>query len=347
MNIDKKRFGTFDGMDISLYTLKNDTGMEVSIMNYGATITSVLLPDGENGKINIVCGFDHFEQYFSPDFLNNAPFFGATIGRYCATIQNAQYNDVTLSANAAGVHSLHGGIKGFDKKVWGVSVHPIQENECSVRFMLFSPDGDQGFPGNVLASVVIALNNDNELSFSYEAETDARTPLSMTSHAYYNLSGFSENVEGHHVQVNSTKVFPLNAVRSVAEDTRDVTGTIEDTRQGRIVKEVHEALHDGFEHFYLFDKGLTAEPEKVAEITCPAYHRQVEISTTEAGMLFYTAKYTSDALCRNENERYGKYCAFCCESHRTPNGPNLPDAQHVFTDPDEKFTSKTIFKFTF
>lgn len=140
MKIRKERFGSVEGMEITLYTLVNDNGVEVSVMNYGATVTSVLLPVGNGNKRNIVCGFDTLEGYFSDEFLSNAPYFGATIGRYCATIQNASYDDVKLSANVNNTHCLHGGVQGFDKKVWGVIGCDSFENESSITLKYFYAD---------------------------------------------------------------------------------------------------------------------------------------------------------------------------------------------------------------
>lgn len=341
MKIRKERFGSVEGMEITLYTLVNDNGVEVSVMNYGATVTSVLLPVGNGNKRNIVCGFDTLEGYFSDEFLSNAPYFGATIGRYCATIQNASYDDVKLSANVNNTHCLHGGVQGFDKKVWGVIGCDSFENESSITLKYFSPDGDQGFPGNVTAVVIIALNNNNELSFRYEADTDKRTPLSMTNHTYFNLSGFMENVEGHNAYVAASNVLPMNPSGSVEKNIIYISGSSVDLRSSRNIGQVHNEINDGFEHFYMFDKGFTDVPEKVAEINCPSSNVSMEVLTTEEGMLLYTAKYTSSSLQRNESEKYGKYCAFCCETHRVPNGPNLKDANKVFTDRGEKFESHT------
>ena len=347
MKIRKERFGSVEGMEITLYTLVNDNGVEVSVMNYGATVTSVLLPVGNGNKRNIVCGFDTLEGYFSDEFLSNAPYFGATIGRYCATIQNASYDDVKLSANVNNTHCLHGGVQGFDKKVWGVIGCDSFENESSITLKYFSPDGDQGFPGNVTAVVIIALNNNNELSFRYEADTDKRTPLSMTNHTYLYLSCFFENVEGHNAYVAASNVLPMNPSGSVEKNIIYISGSSVDLRSSRNIGQVHNEINDGFEHFYMFDKGFTDVPEKVAEINCPSSNVSMEVLTTEEGMLLYTAKYTSSSLQRNESEKYGKYCAFCCETHRVPNGPNLKDANKVFTDRGEKFESHTIFKFNF
>ena len=156
-----------------------------------------------------------------------------------------------------------------------------------------------------------------------------------------------ENVEGHNAYVAASNVLPMNPSGSVEKNIIYISGSSVDLRSSRNIGQVHNEINDGFEHFYMFDKGFTDVPEKVAEINCLLSNVSMEVLTTEEGMLLYTAKYTSSSLQRNESEKYGKYCAFCCETHRVPNGPNLKDANKVFTDRGEKFESHTIFKFNF
>ncbi len=337
MSITKNSFGTYQGEEIDLYTITNRCGVKLTIMNYGATITSLILPDGDN----IVCGFNSFEEYFSEEYRGNSPYFGATIGRYCATIRPAKFGEYELAKNA-GENNLHGGIVGFDKRVWSVE----QVNENSIILSLTSQDGDQGFPGEVMAVVTITLSDENELTFHYAATSNKRTPLSMTNHNYYNLSGFAENVENHTVTINSQETFAMDAEGCYDDNRTSVDGKITDLREVKRIGDLHSALGEGMEHFYLFEGGETEFKRKVAELSYPAKGRKVEIFTTEPGMLFYTAKYTSDVLHRESGEQFGKHRAFCCETHRAPNGPNLDGAPHIFSEPNEKFESETTFKFT-
>ncbi len=337
MSIQKISFGNYQGEEISLYRLTNGSGMVLSVMNYGATITSLKLPTHED----IVCGFDNFEGYFSEEYKANSPYFGAAIGRYCATIAPAKFGDYELSKNA-GENNLHGGVVGFDKRVW--SVKELSDN--SITFTLTSEDGDQGFPGEVVAEYTITLDDENALTFHYQALSSKSTPLSMTNHNYYNLSGFAENVENHAVTIDSIQTFAMDAKGSYNSNCKAVEGTPTDLREERRIGDLHEELGAGMEHFYLFEGGVTEQKRKVAEVSYPSKGRKVEIFTTEGGMLFYTAKYTSDALERESGEKFGKYRAFCCETHRVPNGPNVEGAPNIFTEAGERFSSETTFKFT-
>lgn len=347
MKISKHPFGIVSGNQVYLYCLSNDQGMEVAMMTYGATITSIEIPDKQKGKRNIVCGFDHLDGYFSDAFKQNAPYFGATIGRYCATIQNGAYDAVELGKNIQNTHTLHGGIVGFDKKIWAVDKVVESLDYCAIHLRLLSPDGDQGFPGNVWIGLTVMLNNQNALSFRYSAVSDVRTPLSLTNHSYFNLSGFTENIEGHTAQIFADNIFPMDAAGSYAENIKPVEQTKVDYRTARRIGNVHQQMGDGMEHFYLFPKGVTTLAKHVAHFEYAPNQSAMDVYTTEPGMLFYTAKYTSDKFMRETGEKFGKHCAFCCETHRIPNGPNIKNAPDVFVKPGERFISETIYKFEY
>ena len=346
MELKKTLFGSIGETEIDLFTLTNDKGVSVSITNFGATITSIKVPD-KNGQIEeICCGFDALKGYFTAEYLNNAPYFGGTIGRYCSQIKNAKFKlngrVYNLSKNV-GENNLHGGNIGFDKRIWEVAT-PEDALDSSLKMQLFSADMEEGFPGNLRVSVTFTLNNDNELIIRYEASTDADTPFAITNHTYFNLSGFKNTVEQHRVMIDSAKKQLWDASGAATGENIELHGGADDLRAPKIIGEVQEKLGDGFEHYFLFDaKGF--ELAKVAEICDPQSSRTLEIFTTEPGMLFYTGKYTSDELSRESGQKYGKYRGFCCETHRYPNGPNLADAPRSILKKEELFESSTIFKF--
>lgn len=345
MEITKKIIGKFEGKDVLQYNLKNSNGVDLLVMNYGATIMSLKVPDAKLGKVNIVCGFDELSSYFSKEYISNSPFFGSTIGRYCSAIIGGEFElegvKYELSKNA-GTDNLHGGVTGFDKMVWDSEIIP----DCNgVKFTLLSPDGDNGFPGEVKASVLLCLTENNEIVYDYHAVSDKLTPFSMTNHNYFNLSGFKNNVEEYTVMVDAEKRIPLGSQGVYTDKVIDVRNTMDDLRSGRKIKDVHEALKGGFEHFYLFGAPIE-EPKLVASISDEVSKRKLDVFTTEPGMLFYTGKYTSDKLQRETGEKFGQYRAFCCETHRCPNGPNLKGAPYVYLEANQPFSSKTILKLT-
>ena len=341
----ENNFGILEGNQIQLYSLENDNGMSVKITNYGATITSIVVPQ-KNGKAEeIACGFDSFESYFADAYTANAPYFGGTVGRYCSQIKDAKFTlngtDYEL-AKIVGDNNLHGGKLGFDKRLW--SVNPINSNNSEVQMQLQSKHLEEGFPGNVNVTVTFTLTNDNALKIAYNATTDADTPFTITNHTYFNLSGFAETVEGHKVQVLADKKQVWDETGAATGENSSVVGAADDLREPKLISEVHQAMGDGFEHFYLFEeKGFALE--KVAEISEEKSGRSLEIHTTEPGMLLYTGKYTSDDLKRESGQQYGKYRGFCCETHRYPNGPNIADAPKSILKKDEVYESATIYKF--
>jgi len=345
MKTTASHFGELEGKKVQLYTLQNDNGMQVKISNYGATITSIILPRKNGNPQEIVCGFDTFESYFTEDYLENAPYFGGTVGRYCSQIKDSKFTSNGKEyqlAKIVGDNNLHGGKVGFDKKIW--SVKPISGEAAKLEMQLQSFDMEEGFPGNINVTVTFTLTNENELKIDYLAKTDADTPFTITNHTYFNLSGFAENVEGHIVQIHSDKKQVWDETGAATGENVSVVAKADDLRNGKVIKDVHQALGDGFEHFYLFEeKGF--DLEKVAEVKEPNSGRSLEISTTEPGMLFYTGKYTSDDLKRESGQQYGKFRGFCCETHRYPNGPNISDSPKSILKKGETYRSTTIFKF--
>lgn len=342
MATSKSTFGNYQNQDIFLYTLSNDNGMEVKISNYGATITSLVVPK-KNGELqNIACGFDALEGYFSETYKGNSPYFGSTVGRYCSQIKDSKFtlNGKTYQlADNCGDNNLHGGVVGFDKKVWSAEVI----DKSSIRMSLKSKDLEEGFPGNVDVSVVFSLNNNNELSIDYSATPDADTPLSLTNHTYFNLSGFSETVENHIAQVNTDKRLAMDNTGAATGEIVNLEGEVDDLRAGKRIGDVHDAMGDGFEHFYVFDNPNEAL-KHVASISSKEGGLTLDVSTTEPCMLLYTGKYTSDELTRGNGEQYGKYRGFCCETHRYQNGPNIPGSPKSITKAGDTFKSKTVFK---
>ncbi len=266
-------------------------------MDYGATITSITIKDKSDQPVSIACGFDAFDDYFSPEYKANAPYFGCTVGRYSSQIKNAQFqlNGTTyqLASNCGG-NNLHGGDVGFDKKIWKTT--PFQnKEEVGLKLELLSSDGDEGFPGDVKVWLQLSLNNHNEIKLAYKAICTKDTPLSLTNHTYFNLSGFERTVEDFIVQVLSNNRLEGDDTGACTGNILDVTGTSEELREGRLVKDVHDFLGDGFENFYIFDNE-EASLNRVAQITDTSTQRSLEVFTTEPCMLFYTGKYTSDEL---------------------------------------------------
>ncbi|TGV01840.1 aldose epimerase family protein [Flavivirga rizhaonensis] len=345
MAVSKNTFGNYKNQEILQYTLSNDNGMQVKIMNYGATITSITVR-GKDGEIKeIACGFDTFESYFSETYKNNAPYFGCIVGRYSSQIKDAKFSlngkNYKLADNC-GNNNLHGGKEGFDKKVW--DAEPIIKSTSSaIKMSLKSHSLEEGFPGNVDITVIFSLNNANELTISYTAVSDEDTPLSLTNHTYFNLSGFSESIENHIATVHTDKRLALDDTGAATGEIVNLQGKVDDLRTGKRIGDVHKAMNDGFEHFYVLGN-QNEQLNPVASISSEDGGLTLDVSTTEPCMLLYTGKYTSDELARENGDKYGKYRAFCCETHRYPNGPNIKNSPKSITQAGETFKSTTVFK---
>ena len=343
MNTKQTNFGNLDGEEIKLYTLTNNNNIEVKITNYGATVTSIIVPNSKGKLENIACGFDTLNGYFGEDYVGNSPYFGSTVGRYCSQIKDAKFTlngkEYQLAANC-GDNNLHGGMVGFDKRIWKAEIL----GDASIKMSLYSKDLEEGYPGNVEVSVLFTVTDNNELKIDYSATPDQDTPIALTNHTYFNLDAFSGTVENHIAKVNTNKRQAMDETGAGTGEIVTVEGAADDLRKGKRIGDVHQAMGDGFEHFYVFNNA-DFKLQEVAQIKSEASGRTLTVLSTEPCMLLYTGKYTSDAIKRENGEQYGKYRGFCCETHRYQNGPNIANSPKTITKAGEEFKSTTIFKF--
>ncbi|MGL1885139.1 MAG: galactose mutarotase [Reichenbachiella sp.] len=348
MNIEKSEFGKYKDQVIDQYTLTNDKGMSVKVMTYGATVTSIKVPDSDGAALDLVCGFDDFDTYFSDAYQANAPYFGGTIGRYASRLKDGKFTidgtDYTVAVNDGSNH-LHGGIVGFDKRVW--SAQPLDAKDSTgVKFTLVSNHMDEGYPGDLTVSVSYRLDNDNQLSIDYEGTTTKETPLSLTNHTYFNLSGFKSDIKNHTAKINSnTFLQPDETNVPVGEETAVNDGPA-NLQEAKLLGDQFEQMETGFEHYYSFENGVSGM-QSVAEFVDQDSGRKLEVLTDEPGALFYTGYFTSDELERGNGQKFGRYRGFCCETSRFPNGPNLDGVTNATLKPEEKYKSKTIYKLNF
>ncbi|MEM6769148.1 MAG: aldose epimerase family protein [Bacteroidota bacterium] len=344
MPVTKTEFGHINGLDIPLYTLENENGMRIGITPYGATLVSISVPT-PSGRAELAAGFDQLKGYFGEDYVNNAPYFGCTVGRYASRIKDGKFsiNGKAYQVDTNdGPNHLHGGINAFDKRVWTVD----HVDDQSVKLSLYSQDGDGGYPGNLSVSIFYTLNNNNEIGMTYLGTTDAATPLSMTNHTYFNLSGFEEQIHNHEAQILSDAFLQPDETNVPVGEETSVDGHYTDLRQQARLGDRLDQTTTGFETYYRFDQASTA-PRQVAQFVHPASGRALKVLTTEPGALFYTGYFTSDALARENGDQFGRYRAFCFETSRFPNGPNLPGVDDAILHPGEEYRSQTIYQLIF
>ena len=318
-----------DGQLIMRYTLSNPNGMCISIINYGATLTSVRVPDLKDKMQELTLGFDHLNEYLNHEF-----YFGATIGRVANRISNAHFKyqkkDYFLSKNKNFSHHLHGGEEGLDKKVWRAEVANLGD-QTSVSFFYLSPDGDQGYPGNLDIKVTYTLTLNNELKISFQAETDQATPVDLTNHAYWNLAGAGNGIVlDHIVQIFSDCYVVTDKDLLPTGKIAEVKGTPFDFREPHQIGErIKEIAIGGYDLCYILSSVMKHQSQFVAKIKEPISGRILEVFTTQPGLQFYTSNSLKDYPISSSlhTQRYG---AFCMETQNFPGAVKYPKFPRLF-----------------
>lgn len=348
MHLEKKVFGkTKDKQTAYLFTLKNDNGIEIKITNYGGIITQILTPD-RNGKLEDIClGFGKLEDYFSPAYLKANPYFGAIIGRYANRIAKASFTidgQVFRFAKNNLYNTLHGGIEGFDKKLWKAETQ-TENNSAQLILTYLSQDGEEGFPGNLRVRVIYELNNDNELKISYQAKPDKNTHLNLTNHTYFNLSAGKQNVENHLLKINADYYSEADEENIPTGKSIPVSGSCMDFRQLRLIGErIDEVNGNGYDHNYELND-YDGNLHLVAEAIDKESGRKLDVFTTEPGIQFYTANWLDGTL-NNGRKVFSKRIGYCLETQHYPDSPNQPDFPTTLLNPGEIFQSTTIYRFS-
>ena len=348
LTIYKNLFGkTINGNDVDQYILTNKKGMEVSIITYGGIITSWTAPDNNGDYKDIVLGYNTLAQYEA-----ETPYFGALIGRYSNRIAKGKFklddNEYTLVVNNPPNH-LHGGLKGFDKVIWGAKTI-VNDSTVSLELSYLSKDMEEGYPGNLETKVTYTLNNEDELSVSYEAKTDKPTIVNLTQHSYFNLTAdFNQNILDHEIFINANSFLPVDTALIPTGEFRDVNKTPFDFRKpksiGKQISDENTQLENGmgYDHCWVLNdqgKGLRF----VASAYEPVSGRFLEVFSNEPGIQFYSGNFLDGTLPNKSNGTYQNRTGFCLETQHFPNSPNQENFPSVRLNPNEKYNSKTIFK---
>ena len=337
---------TADGEEIEIYTLTNKAGMEVTVLTYGGIVASIRTPDKQGHFDDVALGFEKLDGY-----LGTHPYFGALIGRYGNRIGGAQFtlNDhlYKLKANDNG-NTLHGGIKGFDKRIWKAS----SSTKSSVTLRYTSDNGEEGFPGTLKVSVMYTLTEDNELRIHYFATTDKPTVLNLTNHSYFNLAGAGNgDVLKHEVTINADQFTPVDQTLIPTGELRPVKDTPFDFLKpvaigARIDKDDEQIkFGGGYDHNFVLNKKGSG-PEKVAEVYEPTSGRVMEVFTSEPGLQFYTGNFLDGSITGKSGKVYQKRYAFCMETQHFPDSPNKPSFPSVVLKPGARYRTTTVYKFS-
>ncbi len=348
--VTKSAYGTTqDGRAVDLYTLTNSHGVEVKAITFGGIITSLQVPD-KNGKMaDVVLGFDKLGPY-----EENKPYFGAIIGRYGNRIANGEFKldgkTYQLPKND-GPNTLHGGTKGFNKVLW--KAEPFEKKDSAgVIFTYTSPDGDQGFPGNLKTKVTYTLNNNNELTFDYEATTDKATAVNLTQHSYFNLDGEGNgDILDHVLTLNADNFTPVDKTLIPTGKIEPVKGTPLDftkpTEIGARINNDYEQLKlaGGYDHNFVLN-GKMGTMHVAARVKDPKSGRVLEISTTEPGVQFYSGNFLDGTLTGKSGQKYQKHAGLALETQHYPDSPNKPNFPSTILRPGKTYHSRTTLKFS-
>ena len=345
MKLTTDSFGKLkDGREAMLFTITNDNNITVKITNYGAIITSIVMPDKMGNQENIVCGFDKLETYLSDEYLGSYPYFGSIIGRFGNRISKGHLVIEGKSYQMAinnGPNHLHGGKIGFDKRLFDAEIFE-NENQAGVKLSYFSPDMEENYPGNLKVTCVYSLNNLNELKIEYFAEADKTTVVNLTNHTYFNLTGGKENILNHELELVATKMtelvdqIPTGKIIPVAGTPFNFTTSIKINHR---ISEVPMGYDDNF----VFDN----ENGDLKYIGClkeSKNGRKVEVLTTQPGMQVYTGYWNPELIIGGE-KKFGRFSGIALETQHYPDSVNQPGFPTTILKPGEKYNEITVYRF--
>ena len=346
-SVTQRPFGNADGQPVTLYTMTNAHGMSVSIMNYGATVVKLLVPDRAGKTDDIVLGFDDLSGYLGE---KGGPYFGATIGRYGNRIAKGKFSldghTYQLATND-GPNALHGGKKGFDKQVWEAKI--ASTNPPSLLFVRISPDGEEGYPGTLKALVRVTLTEENELKFFYTAKTDKPTVVNLTHHGYFNLGGEgSGTILDELLTLNSKAYTAVDSTLIPTGEIKSVEGTPMDFRKPTAVGDRIQQVGGkpiGYDHNYVlndYEKGVRV----IATVQDPQSGRIMTVSSDQPGVQFYSGNFLDGTLHGKNGHVYQQYDALCLEPQHFPDSPNEPKFPSVILKPGSTYHSTIIYAFS-
>jgi aldose 1-epimerase len=337
-SITKAPYGEINGQQIYQYTLTNSNGIQVKVINYGATITDILAPDRDNKLGDIVLGFDSLKQYMG---RNNA-LLGAAVGRVANRIANKKFTldgkEYLLPSN------IHSGPRGFDKQVWAIEEVPGTK-EVALKLTYFSKDGENGFPGNLNTIITYTLTNNNELKLSYSATTDKATPVVITNHTYFNLSGTTDKVSNTRLTILADKYLEADKDVMPSGKLLDVKDTPYNFTQPKEVGKDIAATGNGYDLSYALNN-TSGKLALAATAYEPTSGRVLQTYTTEPCLVVYTGNHFNERIIGRGGQHFNKWGALCLETMHFPDSPNQPTFPNVILRPGETFKSETIYKFS-
>jgi len=337
--ITSKDWGETDGKKVQLFSLTNKNGVTVDITNYGGIVTSWVTPDKHGNKSSVVIGMNTLDEY-----LKKPPYFGAIIGRYGNRIGDAKFKldgkTYTLAANN-GKNNLHGGNKGFDKVVWDAAT--TDGTTPSLTLTYLSKDGEEGFPGNLKVTVVYTLTDAGELNIEYTAETDKATPVNLTNHSYFNLTGSTENtILNHNLMIDADHYTPVDTTLIPTGEIKAVKGTAFDFTKPEAIGARIDSVPGGYDHNFVLNR-KDSSLQLVAVLSDTLSGRKLEVFTTEPGLQFYSGNFLNGTFVSG-GKPVNLRTALCLETQHFPDSPNKPKFPGTILQPGQKYHTVTKYK---
>lgn len=348
MIVNQEKFDTkIDNKQVKLFTIKNSRGMRASITNYGGRIVSIIVPDNTGKEKDVVVGFASVNDYMK----SSEPYFGATIGRYGNRIANGKFtldgHQYSLFRNN-GPNTLHGGKKGFQAVVWNA----IQKSDSSLELNYLSPDGEEGFPGNLSVQVNFSITDQNEIRIKYKASTDKRTVINLTNHAFFNLNGEgSGTILSHKLKINAEKYTPVDSTLIPTGKILPVVNSPFDFRSFHTIGErinmnnTQLEYGKGYDHNFVLDESHQ-QLNHAATVIGNISGIQMDVYSTEPGLQFYSGNFMKALNTFKSGSKDDFRTAFCLETQHFPDSPNQPSFPSTVLDPGKIFESETVYKFT-
>jgi len=346
----KEEFGKVDESPIDIYTLTNEKGAEARIINYGAIVVSLNMPDRNNNFADIVTGFDSLSGY-----VNDNAFFGSIVGRYGNRIGKGKFKldgkDYQVTVNSNGNH-LHGGTFGFNKVIW--NAEPVESKDGpALNLTYISPDAEEGYPGTVTLTVIYTLTNDNELKIEYEGKTDKPTILNPTHHSYFNLTGdLNKTILEHELNIDADSTTPVNNSLIPTGEITAVENTPMDFRKpiliGLHINDKNEQIEfgRGYDHNWILNNYNKGTVRKVASLYEPKSGRLMEVLTDQPGLQFYSGNFLNGTVKGKGGVVYQYRTSLCLETQHYPDSPNKPGFPSVVLRPGEVYHHTTIYRFS-
>ncbi len=337
-----------DNKQVSLYRLKNKAGMEITVTNFGARITELFAPDKDGNFADLVLGRNTLDKYVN---YKGARFFGAAVGRVANRIANAKFElngKVYNLPKNNGENSLHGGVYGYDRKVWDV----ISADEQEINFRLISPDGDEGYPAEVVIDMSYKLTDDNALVINYKATSNGDTPLNLTNHTFFNLGGHDSGCINHHIMtIYASKYTPVDSALIPTGEIADVENTPLDFRTPTAIGERLDSSHpqmklgNGYDHNWLIDKTEPNALDLAAEVFDPISKRVMKVYTTQPAMQFFGGNFKTDEICKS-GKAYDFRSSYALETQHSPDSVNQPNFPSIILKKGEEYNHTCIYAFS-